>query len=59
MINHGVWIATGESFKSEIPGWFRITFAVPAEEFDFGLDRYVILFRTLKTVFVCEALILN
>lgn len=41
MIDHGVWIATGESFKSEMPGWFRITFAVPEEEFMFGVDRYV------------------
>lgn len=39
MIDHGVWIATGESFKSEVPGWFRITFAVPEEEFVFGCAR--------------------
>ena len=42
MIEHGVWIASGKSFKSEVPGWFRITFAVPEEEFDFGVKRYVI-----------------
>jgi 1-aminocyclopropane-1-carboxylate synthase len=42
MIDHGVWIATGESFKSEVPGWFRITFAVPEQEFVFGVERYVV-----------------
>lgn len=39
MLDAGVWLATGESFMSEVPGWFRITFAVPEEEFVFGLER--------------------
>ena len=41
MIDAGVWLATGESFLSEVPGWFRITFTVPEEDFVFGFERYV------------------
>jgi 1-aminocyclopropane-1-carboxylate synthase len=39
MVNGGVWLATGEAFTSEEPGWFRITFAVPEEELKFGMAR--------------------
>jgi 1-aminocyclopropane-1-carboxylate synthase len=39
MINCGVWLATGEAFMSETPGWFRITFAVSETDLRFGIDR--------------------
>ena len=39
MLDHGVWLATGESFMSEVPGWFRITFAVDEADFRFGFER--------------------
>ncbi|CZR61387.1 related to 1-aminocyclopropane-2-carboxylate synthase 2 [Phialocephala subalpina] len=39
MLECGVWLATGEVFVSEEPGWFRITFAVPESELRFGIDR--------------------
>lgn len=42
MIENGVWLATGEAFMSEEPGWFRITFAVGEAEFRFGMERYMI-----------------
>lgn len=42
MLKNGVWIATGEAFQSEEPGWFRLTFAMPEKELRFGLDRCVI-----------------
>ncbi|CAF9905890.1 hypothetical protein IMSHALPRED_004007 [Imshaugia aleurites] len=40
MIKAGVWLATGESYRSEEPGWFRLTFAVPEMEIRLGLKRY-------------------
>ncbi|KAH8801500.1 1-aminocyclopropane-1-carboxylate synthase-like protein 1 [Xylogone sp. PMI_703] len=39
MIRAGIWLATGETFGSETPGWFRITFAVPEESLRFGMER--------------------
>lgn len=39
MINEGVWLATGEAYRSEQPGWFRLTFAVPESEIRLGLKR--------------------
>lgn len=39
MLDSGVWLATGEVFVSEKPGWFKITFAVPEAELRFGIDR--------------------
>ncbi|KAL9067827.1 MAG: hypothetical protein Q9161_006645 [Pseudevernia consocians] len=41
MIKTGVWLATGEAYRSEKPGWFRMTFAVPEPEMRLGLERYV------------------
>lgn len=41
MIKAGVWLATGEAYRSEEPGWFRLTFAVPEPEMRLGLERYV------------------
>lgn len=41
MIKTGVWLATGEAYRSEGPGWFRLTFAVPEPEIRFGLKRYI------------------
>lgn len=41
MIEAGVWLATGEAYRSEEPGWFRLTFAVPETEIRLGLERYV------------------
>ena len=38
-INHGIWLATGEAYMSEVPGWFRITFAVGEEERRIGFER--------------------
>ena len=41
MIKAGVWLATGEAYRSEEPGWFRLTFAVPETEIRLGLKRCV------------------
>ncbi|KAF6223285.1 hypothetical protein HO133_000127 [Letharia lupina] len=41
MIKAGVWLATGEAYRSEEPGWFRLTFAVSETEIRMGLERYV------------------
>lgn len=41
MINNKVWIATGEAYRSERPGWFRITFAVDEAELELGIQRLV------------------
>ncbi len=41
MIKAGLWLATGEAYRSEEPGWFRLTFAVPEPEIRLGLERYV------------------
>lgn len=42
MISSGVWLATGEAYRSEDPGWFRLTFAVPISELDVGLQRLAV-----------------
>ncbi|KAL8828018.1 MAG: hypothetical protein Q9191_002835 [Dirinaria sp. TL-2023a] len=47
MINAGVWLATGEAYRSEAPGWFRITFAVPEEQLRLGMKRYMLTRKTL------------
>ncbi|KAH8812703.1 pyridoxal phosphate-dependent transferase [Xylogone sp. PMI_703] len=39
MIKHGVWFATGEAYRSEKPGWFRLTFAVDSTELEIGFER--------------------
>ncbi|KAK4064192.1 uncharacterized protein Triagg1_9171 [Trichoderma aggressivum f. europaeum] len=39
MIDNKVWIATGEAYRSERPGWFRITFAVDEAELELGIQR--------------------
>lgn len=39
MIENGVWLATGEAYRSEQPGWFRMTFALPRSERELGLAR--------------------
>lgn len=41
LIESGVWLATGEAYTSEIPGWYRITFAVSKKDLSFGFDRCV------------------
>lgn len=41
MIKAGVWLATGEAYRSEEAGWFRLTFAVPEPDMRLGLERYV------------------
>ncbi|KAL7948168.1 pyridoxal phosphate-dependent transferase [Trichoderma barbatum] len=41
MIDNKVWIATGEAYRSERPGWFRITFAVDEVELELGIQRVV------------------
>lgn len=41
MIDNKVWIATGEAYRSERPGWFRITFAVDEAELELGIQRSV------------------
>lgn len=40
MIHNKLWLATGEAYRSEQPGWFRLTFAVDKEELQMGFDRY-------------------
>jgi bifunctional pyridoxal-dependent enzyme with beta-cystathionase and maltose regulon repressor activities len=39
MIDNKVWIATGEAYRSERPGWFRVTFAVDEAELELGIQR--------------------
>jgi 1-aminocyclopropane-1-carboxylate synthase len=39
IVHSGVWLATGDAFMSEEPGWFRITFSLPEEELRFGIGR--------------------
>lgn len=39
MVESGVWFATGEAFKSEIPGYFRLTFATHEKDMRLGMDR--------------------
>ncbi|KAL6874452.1 1-aminocyclopropane-1-carboxylate synthase [Trichoderma longibrachiatum] len=39
MIENKVWLATGEAYRSERPGWFRITFAVDKAELELGIER--------------------
>lgn len=39
LIDGGVYMASGEMFGGEEPGWFRITFANPPEELALGLKR--------------------
>ncbi|KAL6819929.1 pyridoxal phosphate-dependent transferase [Trichoderma camerunense] len=41
MIDNKVWIATGEAYRSERPGWFRITFAVDEAELELGIQRVI------------------
>ena len=40
MIEKGVWLATGEAYRSEEPGYFRMTFAIPEQELELGVQRY-------------------
>lgn len=47
MIRNGVWLATGEAYRSERPGCFRMTFALPRAERDVGLGR---LAKTIEEV---------
>ncbi|KAI9658481.1 MAG: hypothetical protein M1831_003919 [Alyxoria varia] len=39
MIEKGVWLAAGEAYRSEAPGFFRMTFALPREELEWGMQR--------------------
>jgi 1-aminocyclopropane-1-carboxylate synthase len=39
MIKNGVWLATGEAFRSESSGWFRLTFTVPKKQLRIGMER--------------------
>lgn len=39
MIRQGVWLATGEAYRSERAGWFRLTFAIPEGDREIGLSR--------------------
>ncbi|ESZ90194.1 hypothetical protein SBOR_9418 [Sclerotinia borealis F-4128] len=45
MLRCGIWLATGEAFASEEPGWYRITFAMGEKDLRFGMDR---LWRVLS-----------
>ncbi|KAG4027206.1 hypothetical protein MFRU_032g00720 [Monilinia fructicola] len=47
MLKSGIWLATGEAFASEEPGWYRITFAMGEKDLRFGMDR---LWKVLCTV---------
>ncbi|CAD6444866.1 de756cf3-fdae-4bdc-96a2-f8c1af7e431d [Sclerotinia trifoliorum] len=47
MLKFGIWLATGEAFASEEPGWYRITFAMSEENLRFGMNR---LWKVLGTV---------
>ena len=39
MIEAGVWLATGEAFMSEVPGYFRLTFAGYEKDVRLGMER--------------------
>ena len=39
MVNGGVWLALGQSFRSEKHGNFRLTFTTPEETFKVGMDK--------------------
>ncbi|KAL7813320.1 1-aminocyclopropane-1-carboxylate synthase [Trichoderma gracile] len=41
MIENKVWLATGEAYRSERPGCFRITFAVDEGELELGIQRVI------------------
>jgi bifunctional pyridoxal-dependent enzyme with beta-cystathionase and maltose regulon repressor activities len=41
MIECGVWLSTGESYCSEEPGRFRLTFATSEDSMIFGMARCV------------------
>ncbi|KAI8659816.1 hypothetical protein LRP88_06378 [Fusarium phalaenopsidis] len=41
LLEKKVFLASGEAFGSEKPGWFRIVFSHPDEYLDMGLDRVV------------------
>ncbi|KAJ3577190.1 hypothetical protein NPX13_g3371 [Xylaria arbuscula] len=43
----GVYITSGEGYRSEYSGWFRIVFAHPKQTLDEGLRRII---RTLETL---------
>ena len=36
-----VFLATGESFHSEVPGWFRVIFTLPKDQLEEGMRRIV------------------
>lgn len=59
MIENKVWLATGEAYRSERPGWFRITFAVDKAELELGIERLVIatIVRSYRAdQFVCRVM---
>jgi aspartate/methionine/tyrosine aminotransferase len=41
LLEKKVFLASGEAFGSEKPGWFRIVFSHPDEYLDMGLERVV------------------
>ncbi|KAM0434000.1 hypothetical protein ACHAPT_003944 [Fusarium lateritium] len=41
LLDKKVFLASGEAFGSEKPGWFRIVFSHPDEYLDMGLERVV------------------
>lgn len=45
MLQHGVYIAPGSVFHLDIPGFYRVTFALPWEVLEKGLE---IIVKSLK-----------
>lgn len=41
LMDANVFLATGESFHSDVPGWFRIIFTLPRDQLEEGLRRIV------------------
>lgn len=39
MVDGGLFLATGESFGGEEPGYYRVTFSAPPEQLKLGLER--------------------
>lgn len=39
LLDAGVWCATGGTFASEHPGWFRVTFSIEEDVLDLALKR--------------------
>ncbi|KAI0145168.1 putative 1-aminocyclopropane-1-carboxylate synthase [Xylariaceae sp. FL1272] len=49
LLKHGVFVASGTAFGSEVPGWFRIVFSHPEPYLLEGLERIIGAVRDVAT----------